>query len=418
MAASIERPRRPAALAAACALILALTPALSAQKPAYTLDELVAMGLARNPRIAAGALDISAAESAYRASRRLFNPDLEFRLGRAEFHDLDDGRGTYGFSLSQPIESPFKRRNRIGLERNVWEEKASAQEYLTMEVVGEIKVHAYALLLLQEKERLLERIAGSVREMEQIVRARADLGEVRPLDAIKLRVEVLKAERETAALRAEMATARDDLNALLDNGLAPDFAVSGRLDYAPVRLDEEALVERAMAGHPLVRAALERLEQTRSQVGLVKGERFPDLALTGFAESGLDGVNRGVGVSLALPLWNFKSKEVAEASLLSRMSEKELGGLRLDLAKGIRAAARRIRLAEETLSVFDTALLREVEESLRIAEVGYREGEISLLDLLDSQRTYNSILGDYYRALYDWNAERTALEKAAGETIR
>lgn len=418
MAASIERPRRPATLAAACALILALPPALSAQKPAYTLDELVAMGLARNPRIAAGALEVSAAESAYRASRRLFNPDLEFRLGRAEFHDLDDGRGTYGFSLSQSIESPFKRRNRIGLERNVWEEKASAQEYLTMEVVGEIKVRAYALLLLQEKERLLERIAGSVREMEQIVRARADLGEVRPLDAIKLRVEVLKAEQATAALRAEMATARDDLNALLDNGLAPDFTVSGRLAYAPVRLDEEALVERAMSGHPLVRAALERLEQTRSQVGLVKGERFPDLALTGFAESGLDGVNRGVGVSLALPLWNFKSKEVAEAALLSRMSEKELGGLRLDLAKGIRAAARRIRLAEETLSVFDTALLREVEESLRIAEVGYREGETSLLDLLDSQRTYNSILGDYYRALYDWNAERTALEKAAGETIR
>ena len=418
MVLTFERPRRSAVLAAACVLVLSLAPALSAQKVSYTLDELVAIGLARNPRIAAGALDVSAAEAAYQASKRLFNPDLEFRLGRAEFHDRDEGRGTYGFSLSQPIESPFKRRHRVGLERNVWEEKASAHAYLTMEVVGEIKVRAYALLLLQEKERLLDRIAESVREMELIVRKRADLGEVRPLDAIKLRVEVLKAEKETAALRSEMATAREDLNVLLDNGLAPDFTVSGTLAYSPVRLDEEALVERAMTGHPLVRAALERFEQSRSQVRLVKSDRFPGLALTGFAESGLDGINRGVGVSLALPLWNFRSKEVAEASLLSRMSEKELGGLRLDLAKEIRAAARRIRLAEETLSVFDAALLREVEESLRIAEVSYREGEISLLDFLDSQRTYNSVLGDYYRALYDWNAEMAALEKAAGETIR
>ena len=32
-----------------------------------------------------------------------------------------------------------------------------------------------------------------------------------------------------------------------------------------------------------------------------------------------------MAVGLALPLWNFKSREVAEASLLSRASEKELG---------------------------------------------------------------------------------------------
>ncbi len=418
MLAMLERSRRPAVVPAACALVLCLVSALSAQKASYTLDELLAMGQARNPRLAAGALEVEAAAMAYQASKRLFNPDLEFRLGRAEFHDRDEGRGTYGFALSQPIESPFARRHRVGFEKNVWEEKAHAHRYLTMEVGGEIKVRFHALLLLQEKERLLGRIADSVREMELIVRKRADLGEVKPLDAVKLRVEVLKAEKERTALQAEMETARGELNALLDNGLAPDFTVSGALAYAPVRLDEEDLVERAMTGHPLVRAGLERLEQSRSQVQLVKGQRFPGLALTGFSESGLDGVNRGLAVSLALPLWDFKSKEAAEAALLSRMSEKELGGLRLDLAKEIRASVRRIRLAEGTLAVFDAALLREVEESLRIAEVGYREGEIPLLDFLDSQRTYNSVLGDYNQALYDWNAEMAALEKAAGETIR
>jgi cobalt-zinc-cadmium efflux system outer membrane protein len=215
-----------------------------------------------------------------------------------------------------------------------------------------------------------------------------------------------------------METARENLNILLDNGLAPDFKVTGALEFRPVPLNEGVLLDRALAGHPLIQARIKRLEQQRSNILLVKGQRFPDLALTGFNDSELDGVNRGVAVTLAVPLWNWRSKELAEAVSLSQMSERELGAARLELANEIRAAARRVRLAERTLSIFTTALLRQVGESLDIAEVSYREGEISLLDFLDSQRTYNSIQGDYHQALFDWNAAMAALEKAVGETIR
>ncbi|MBN1939224.1 MAG: TolC family protein [Candidatus Aminicenantes bacterium] len=413
---TMMRLSRSAAVAAASLLLLA--PSFSSEKTSFSLDELLAMGLVRNPRLASGALEVGAREAAYQASRRLSNPEFGLDLGRAEFHNREGGRATSGFSLSQPIESPFARRPRIEIERSAWEESGHAQANRIMETASEIKIRYFSLLLLQEKEHLLEKTAESARGMEAIVLKRAELGEVKPLDAVKLRVEVLKAEKETTALRAEMETARQDLNALLDNGLPRDFSVSGKLEAVSVPFDEDAVVERALAAHPLVRAGMARLEQSRSRVRFVLGRRFPDLVLRGFSESGLDGVNRGVALSLAVPLWNFKSKEAAEASLLAQAEEKELGAIRLDLDREIRAAVRRIRLAEDTLSVFDSALLREVEESLQIAEVSYREGELSLLDFLDSQRTYNSILGDYYQALYDWNAAMAALEKAAGGPVR
>ena len=66
--------------------------------------------------------------------------------------------------------------------------------------------------------------------------------------------------------------------------------------------------------------------------------------------------------------------------------------------------------------------LEQMPDSNRVrrtyAEAGYGEGEISLLDFLDSQRTYNSVLGDYHQALYDWNDAMAALEKAAGGPVR
>jgi len=40
------------------------------------------------------------------------------------------------------------------------------------------------------------------------------------------------------------------------------------------------------------------------------------------------------------------------------------------------------------------------------------------MDYLDSQRTYNSILVDFQEALYMWNADKAALEKAVGEEIK
>ncbi|MBM3284855.1 MAG: TolC family protein [Candidatus Aminicenantes bacterium] len=398
--------------------VASLSASPSAPETGYTLEEIIAIALERNPRIAAGALETEARESAYQASKRLINPQFEFGLGRAEYHDRPEGRKTFSLAVTQPIESPFKRRHRIEIEKTAWEEAIHFQSFRTMEVIFDIKLGFYSLLLLQEREVLLKRIARSVREMEALVRKRAELGEVKHLDAIKLQVEALKAENEIAALQAEIEQGRENLNVLLDNALPPGFKVSGKLDSRPVSLDADALIERALVGHPLIQAGVRQLEQRRHNVLFVKGQRFPDFALTGFAGSGLDGINKGAGITLSIPLWNFRSNELAEALSLSRMSERELGAVRSELVKDIRNCVRRFRLAEKTLSVYTAGLLRQVEESLAIAEVSYREGEISLLDFLDSQRTYNSVLGDYYQALFAWNVEMAALEKAAGAAIQ
>jgi cobalt-zinc-cadmium efflux system outer membrane protein len=76
------------------------------------------------------------------------------------------------------------------------------------------------------------------------------------------------------------------------------------------------------------------------------------------------------------------------------------------------------RLAEQTLKLFHQGLLKQAEESLKISEASYKQGEISLIDYLDSQRTYYSILKDYQDSLYDWNVSKASLEKVLGEEIK
>ena len=388
-------------------------------KTSYTLGELVALGLEHNPTVLAGSHEAAAQEAAYQASKRLFNPELEFSLGKAESHDGQEERGTHELSVTQPLENPFKRHSRIRIYRHAWEEASQRLALRSLELESQIKVGFYAILHLEERGELLERTERSIQETHGLIRKRAELGEVKPLEAIKLRVEALKARKELNALRVELELARQNLNKLLGNTLPPDYTLSGDLDFQPLALGEEdTLLATALADHPLVRAKQLQLEGARSQISYVKWQRWPDLAIKGFSHSELDGINRGVGVALDIPLWNFKGRELAEAENLSRKSEQELIYIRLDLAEEIRSRLRQVKLAEDTLEIFSEGLLQQAEESLKIARISYEQGEISLLDFLDSQRTYNSILEDYYRALYSWNAEKAALEKALGRTIR
>ncbi len=388
------------------------------QKTTYTLAELVELGLQHNPTLAASALEVSAQEAAYEASKRLFNPELEFWLGRADSYDKLEERNTSGFTVTQPLENPFKRSRRIQMRKYVWEEVAAYRDLRALEVAHDIKNQYYSLLLLQKKLDLLTRIEQAIQETHGLIQKRAELGEVKELEAIKLYVETLKARKALVELRTESDLAREGLNKLLANTLPPDFQVSGELGFRPIAADEEGLLARALSGHPLIVAKQLQLEQSRSNISYVKWQRLPDLALKGFREAELDGINRGLGISVDIPLWNFKGKELAEAESLSYKSEHELNALRLDLAQEVRSRLRRTRLAEETLAIFSTGLMSQAEQSLKISEISYREGEISLLEFLDSQRTYISILRDYVDALFSWNAENAALEKAVGEDIR
>jgi outer membrane protein TolC len=90
----------------------------------------------------------------------------------------------------------------------------------------------------------------------------------------------------------------------------------------------------------------------------------------------------------------------------------------MEISTEVKARLNEQRLSEQTIQLFHEGLLKQAEESLKISAESYKQGEISLIDYLDSQRTYNSILKDYQDSLYAWNTNKAALEKATGEEIK
>jgi outer membrane protein TolC len=400
-------------------LFVSLNPSVirPGEKKEFTLPEILSIGLENNPSILAKKKEIEAAEAAYQAAKKWSNPEFEFRMGRARSYDSHTERATQSFSISQSIENPFKRNYRIQFYEKDRQAVEYNHEFLELELGFEIKSLYYQILYLKKEEELARKNLDSIKAIHQLIEKRAKLGEVKELEAIKLYVEALKAQREWHRVQTHLKLAKDNLNKLVGEFLPADYSLRGQLAYTPLVVDEETMLNRALLSHPLIKEKEAEVEQSKANLSLRKWKRFPDFKLSGFSHEELDGRSQGVGISLDIPLWNFRSKEIAEAENIYLKKMQELKALRMELSTSVRANFSQLRLSERTLKIYHEGLLKQAEQSLKISEVSYKQGEISLVDYLDSQRTYNSILKDYQQSLYSWNVDRAVLEKAIGEEL-
>jgi cobalt-zinc-cadmium efflux system outer membrane protein len=384
----------------------------------FSLKELIDLGMTNSPVIAAKTQEFNAKKFAYEAAKRLTNPELTFAWGKAESYDGLVERNTSEFAFSQPIENPFKRHYRIQVFERDWEATGYLLIYAKLELMYEIKHHYYQILLQKKKKELAKKNADSIAEIHRLILKRAQLGEVRELEAIKLQVESLRAQNALNKIWTDWQLAKERLNKFLGNPLPPDFEIQGELEYVPLSVDEQVLITEILPSHPLIKEKEIRNEQGQENIHFSKWQLLPDFKLVGFNKKELDGRNKGLGITFDIPLWNWRSKEVAEAESLLLKNSQELRATKMELSTEAQMKISQLRLSARALKLFTTGLLKQAEESLRIAEISYKQGEISLIDYLDSQRTYFSIMTDYQDSLYAWNVDRAALERAIGEELQ
>jgi outer membrane protein TolC len=63
-------------------------------------------------------------------------------------------------------------------------------------------------------------------------------------------------------------------------------------------------------------------------------------------------------------------------------------------------------------------MLSRAEASLKVAERSYKTGAISLLELLEAQRTYLDVRGQYLRAVDDVRQAAIDLNHAVGAEVK
>ncbi|MDF2095051.1 efflux transporter outer membrane subunit [Aquibaculum arenosum] len=303
----------------------------------------------------------------------------------------------------------------LGYEVDFWgrlarEEEAAAalldesifsRDAVRLNVVADVVATYFNLRAAQQQLRIVERALEARERTYALEDMRYRDGET---DSLTLR----QAESELQATRARLPAQREQV-LLLESALATlvgmtpaelfdnlnfgEGSLNGiaRPEGVPAVVPSELLRRR-----PDIRAAEAGLVANNALIGVAEAERFPQLNLSAFLGTAAISVGdlftaasatRGVGAGLLGPIFDFGRGQARVESAEARRDQAETQ-YRITL----RTAFREVR---DALITYDTTgermemLQRQVEalqETLRLAELRYREGFVGFIDVLDAQR--------------------------------
>ncbi len=395
--------------------------ALSAQEAqaqeSYTLGDLLRAGRERNPNLLSLRAERDALVAGRRDAGRFQNPELEFEAGEGDLFESSETKSVREFIVRQTIENPLARHYRLESLQYGVEAAGEEVRFGTLGVDHEIRLHFYRILYLEELLLLARLNEEALGEILGLIETRAQVGEVRELEAIRLRVEQMRAQNEARAAELELAQFRQHLNMFLGNVLPEGYVLEGELTADLMVPELDRLEEELLPQHPLLQQATRRRKAAGQQVKASQFAWIPDPVVSATSAQELDGDIFKLGIGFQIPLWNQSRAAVERDRQTLRQLEHREDGIRLELQAKLMIHHSHLLLHRQTLQLFQEGLLGEADASIEIAETSYREGEISFIEYLDARRTYQSIHIEYQQALYDWNRELAELDRAAGGGI-
>jgi len=236
-------------------------------------------------------------------------------------------------------------------------------------------------------------------------------GEVAHSDVIK--AELQTRERQRALREAQLAflNARLDFAVLIFPDFNDNFDLADDL-HSPVPLPTlEEFQQQASRDNPEVRAALAAVQQSNHDVLAARAGYFPSLtfdyfygidaaqfAVNSVAPNGQKFSNLGSSIvgTLNIPIWNWGTTQsrVQQADLRRNQSKRELSLAQRKLLAEMQSLYAEASAALDELEGLSRSA-QLAEESLRLITLRYKNGESTVLEVVDAQTTFSTANAAY-----------------------
>ena len=356
---------------------------------ARTLDEaqFLAELEAANPRIDRLAADVDAARAEIVAAGIRANPTLGF--DREEIFP-DGGSATNYARLTLPVDVSGRRGRRVAAARASAGAVAADAEISRLElVVDGLRVFHEAAYARLHVESLRADREALVRVVE-IVRRRTSAGAASGYDLQRFELELAAYDDLLASAETALWVARSRLAALVGKPRQTmDAGGSLELPAAPAAL--ESLLSGALAQRGDVRAARLRVESAEAHRAAASRAWIPDFGLSAGIMSADVGdetaLGYTLGLALSLPFFDRGQAERARASAARRAGEADGRWLETQVPAAVTLRHATLLRRIEQAQRFDAEQLARLDALLRAAEAAYREGQSTVVELLDAYET-------------------------------
>ncbi|MHC4608400.1 MAG: TolC family protein [Planctomycetota bacterium] len=284
----------------------------------------------------------------------------------------------------------------------------------------------YEVLLAQH---LYETNREAVRSSEahlKDVKARREQGAASDYDVLRAEVDLsnFKADMIQQKNRIHLAEAR--LHRVLGVSQDSDVELSDTLVYAPITPDLEEAVRIAMTNRPDLYMAELAVRTQEESVRLARSAYGPQVS--GFFDytRGRPGSNVFgeldrweddwySGIRATMTLFDGFGREGRMVQEMARLRRRhvQLRSAEEQVLLEVRQAMLNLRDADEFVES-QKLNLKRANEALRLAEVGYREGVRTQVEVTDARAALTRARGLYYQAIHTHTMARLGLQMALG----
>jgi cobalt-zinc-cadmium efflux system outer membrane protein len=338
----------------------------------------------------------------------IFQPDLFSSNYMDTTAQFDMGIG-YLFERGQ------KRQHRLAAAKDataVTEAQVLDTERTTVAATAQQFVTA---LLAKSNLDLAEHLLDSYQHTVDAAHERQKAGKMTNADMLKIQLETLQFQNAVTAARIALAQALNTLRELIGFDAVPrNYDIVGQLAYEPVTLTLEELEQRAIASRPDLQAAQRGVTAAQSQIGLAKANSRQDVSVA-FDYSHVNAANLSAFFfSIPLPVFNRNQGEVARTYYALAQSQYLEKAAEQTVRTDVKNAYEMLLNNRDILQMYDAGYLEKSQQSLDLEQSAYAQGDASLLDFLDAQRSYRSTQLSYRQGLASYMGALEQLRQAVG----
>lgn len=368
----------------------------------FGLDDAVRAMLRGHPLLSAARAQHRAASFDVVSAGLWTNPVVSLRYTRsAGFTTYDPVIGYAEFGVQQQIETsdvPGARRRAMEFEREATRADGLA---LQQSLIFDVRAAFVSLAGAYARLNVLRETLSDLERAHQIVRARVEAGATPRYDASRIAIALADARAAVADAEADVLRARSDLDVAV-GPLAATLQGVPRFDLQanpPLPSLSSMLAELPRARADLV-AATERARAARAQIDVARRSVFPGVALyAGGAFGGGVGLDNAgtvtgrqvdwvVGVTLPLPVVDRGQGSVPAAQHRAIAASDLAEALLVNAQQRVRALYAEVLRRRAALEEYRSTGAAAAGGMRREAEAGYREGRLSILELVDAYTSF------------------------------
>lgn len=328
------------------------------------------------------------------------------------------------YTLSQEIMNPAKLKAMGKMaDSDAQMAKANYQDK-QMEAYTAAKAAYYDLLYAGKALEIGKENQQLMGQLVQIAQINYSTGMVPLQDTLKAQTEFSKMTSDLYSMASMEAVAKAKVNNAMGRSADSPLVVKEEFNAPPPTFDLAGLQKLATESKPAVLGMQRQVDMAQNGVTLAKKQQLPDFEFQiGYKDRKQTEMETQpdtwkVEVMAMLPIWQGKNKaEIKSAAASLDAAQAALTNMRNMTALDTQMALTEAQTAWHKMDVFKNTVIPQAEQTYQAGVVGYTNGKVDFMAVLDSLNALRNVKLEYYKARTDYEKAAANLEKAVGKPM-